>query len=212
MSKRVINWTQAMLEVGLVFLGLLLAFTADRWWEAQQEKAVTRSYVERLASDFAESRRALEATAGLHEDIVEAAQSFLAVVASGNADSIQAEVPELVPRIFAGSTTSLVTGTLDEMKSTGSLDLLNEDVRRALAAFDGLRLGSFAITEQAEILQWIQRTQPYLNANVRSDVFVSEADRQRLSVPRSPFNEHTLDTAMAPELWNVVVHRIIYAD
>ena len=51
-------------EVALIAIGILLAFSADRWWDSVQRRDTERDYLERLGEDFAANRAELAEAIG----------------------------------------------------------------------------------------------------------------------------------------------------
>jgi len=51
-GKTRIDWSSTLIEVALVLLGLLLAFSGDRLWDAHSERVREAQYVARLHTEF----------------------------------------------------------------------------------------------------------------------------------------------------------------
>ena len=130
------SWELALGELAIVFLGVLIAMSADQAIGARQERARAVSYLERLREDVNADIKALRFSSN-------AAQNGLAVTRQVDAwlkDSGATPDPDSLVRAvhFAGVTftPTISKFTIEELQSTGDLRLLtNDELKRQIADY-----------------------------------------------------------------------------
>jgi hypothetical protein len=130
------SWQLALGELAIVSLGVLIALWADQAMQARQDAARAVSYLERLQTDVRADLRSLRFSAAQ-------ARNRLAITRKVDAwlhDHDAAPDPDsLVMKVhFAGVLfpPTISTFTIDELKSTGDLRLLNnEALKRQIADY-----------------------------------------------------------------------------
>lgn len=60
LGLRQLNWHSAILEIGIVFVGVVVALAAGAWWEDRQDEARAVAYLEQIAGELAESESELD--------------------------------------------------------------------------------------------------------------------------------------------------------
>jgi hypothetical protein len=122
---RHLKWGNAVLELMVVAVGILMAFQADRWWEARDDRATEQEYIGRLIVDLEKDIEDL--TFAVNQAALR--HSFATLLMN------VAEQPELalekpVDFIIAVNqaaftyTPSLTSNTFEELRSTGNVGLL----------------------------------------------------------------------------------------
>ena len=145
------------LELGIVVVGILIAFQVDRLYEQRQDAQSVASYVERLLAniedDLAELRRA--------GTIAENRSRFIDMLESSLTDpEIAVADPDLY--IYALEQVTYITpfttndSALSELISTGDMGLLPVNLRDELYAYYGLVENRSTMTAQFEIRQQAQ--------------------------------------------------------
>jgi hypothetical protein len=133
-SVRQFRWDNAIIELLVVAVGLLMAFQIDRWWEGRSELEKERQYVDRLVVDIEEDIEAL----GRAIDLAKTRLSFASLllnVAEEPEIALQSPVTFIIAVNQAAftHTPTLTSNTFEELKSSGSLGLLrNPALRNAL--------------------------------------------------------------------------------
>ena len=134
------DWFAVTIEVLVVIVGLLLAFQLDRWWEQRGERVQEAEFVARLAEDVARDAEFLDRAIvlarmrkGMAELLIDVAEDPFAatrepvrfIAAVQQAAYTYAPLPS--------------AHTLEEMRSTGNLGLLQDpEVKNALYSYYGL--------------------------------------------------------------------------
>lgn len=131
---RELKWSNALLELAVVAIGILMAFQVDRWWEGRDDRTREQEYIGRLIVDLEKDIEYL--TFAIDQAMLR--HSFATLLMD------VAEQPELaaltpVDFIIAVNqaaftfTPSLTSNTFEELRSTGNLRLLlDSDLRNLM--------------------------------------------------------------------------------
>jgi len=128
---RKFRWDNAVLELLVVAVGLLMAFQIDRWWEGRSELEKERQYVDRLVNDLNRDVENLEKAISQAALRLSFADLLIAV-----ADEPEIALQSPVRFILAVNqaaftyTPALTANTFEELKSSGSLGLLRDAALR----------------------------------------------------------------------------------
>ena len=130
------SWRLALGELVIVALGVLIALWADQAMQARQERALAVSYLERLQTDIRADIEALTFSSNQARNRLEITRQVDAWLN----DTEAAPDPELLVlnAHYAGVTFSptISSYTIDELKSTGDLRLLeNQALKRQVADY-----------------------------------------------------------------------------
>ncbi|MDX1403737.1 MAG: DUF6090 family protein [Woeseiaceae bacterium] len=128
------HWGQALLELLMVVIGILLAFQVDRWWEERKDLALQQEYIERLIGDIEQDVEQLQNGIMLAETRRSFAK-LLMDVAEDPAIAVDSpvEFTLAVNQAAYTYTPALSSNTFDELRSTGNLGLLRApDITNAL--------------------------------------------------------------------------------
>lgn len=128
------NWTAVALDFVIVVAGVFVGLQVNNWNEARKDAALAQEYLQRLDADIASSiaatlkTRAWLSTNSRELELVTAGLASCSLEAARRgefADGLY-QVGKLIPATF-------VSGTLDEMRSSGNLGLVkNVRIRDAL--------------------------------------------------------------------------------
>lgn len=131
------NWVAVGIELGIVVLGVLIAFQITAWGQARSELAKEEVYLRQLAADLVETERIL----GLADSV-----NGLSTRAGGRLAGAFYD-PDPPPRdsllVWIGKATNLITvdpitGTADALVETGDLGLIRDDsLRSAITSYLG---------------------------------------------------------------------------
>jgi hypothetical protein len=128
------NWSVVFVELLVVVVGLVLAFQVDRWWEERGDRAREADYIDRLATEVIEDIESINVAI----DLAETRQGFCHLLLKVAEDPA---VADQQPGMFLAAVAqaaftfspSLITHTYDDLRSTGSMDLIrSEEIKNAL--------------------------------------------------------------------------------
>jgi len=131
---RNLRWDNAVLELLVVAVGLLMAFQVDRWWETRDELDTERQYTSRLISDIQTDIDNLNGAIGLAQ-LRHSFAGRLMDVAENPELALQSPVEFIlaVNQAAFTHTPALTSNTFEELTSTGNLRLLrSSDLKNSL--------------------------------------------------------------------------------
>ena len=130
MTKQV-PWLRICLEGVVIVASILLAFGIDAWWQGQQERTEERENLVALLDDFVATGDRLDLIGSRHRGRRAAIEKLLVASedpASTHTDSLSAWLTQL----YQGHTVEAVQGTLDALRGSGQLSLIQNDSLRAM--------------------------------------------------------------------------------
>jgi hypothetical protein len=121
-------------EIGIVTVGILIAFTLDAWWDGRSLARDEQAHLRALASDFQQNVDSLKKLIELEQQIAASSHQLL-LRAQSNAPS-----PEPLTKPFSGVFNSAryepVMGAYEALVNSAGLTLIHDDsLRAALAQF-----------------------------------------------------------------------------
>ena len=124
---RNLKWDNAILELIVVAVGLLMAFQVDRWWEARHDRETEQQYIDRLIDDLESDLENLADAVGSAEFRLSLARLLMDVAESPEL-ATQSPVKFIIAVQQAAFTytPALNSNTFDELRSTGNLGLLRD--------------------------------------------------------------------------------------
>ena len=165
---RNLKWGNALLELMVVAIGILMAFQVDRWWEARDDIATEQEYIGRLIEDLEKDIEDLNFAVNQA-----ALRHSFATLLMNVAEQPELALEKPVDFIIAVNqaaftyTPSLTSNTFEELKSTGNLGLLLDLELRNLM-FDYYRFD--ATQRQYLVLNFMQEFRHFeLGAGVLSN-------------------------------------------
>jgi hypothetical protein len=204
-----IDWPSITLQVGLILLGLLLAFSVDRGWDGYQKRQVENDYKEALRADFSANVSALDSAIMSERRILAGGRAILGAIADRRMIARDSVVAANIPKIFDFALVSLNTATYDDLKAAGALaELRDHELRRALANFDALLNGELAHADRIDFDGWLGLTYPYLNGRISSDVYYTTRLRSEIGVPVRQAAKPIHDVLDDEAFWNLVALRL----
>jgi hypothetical protein len=204
-----VDWPSTLVEVGLVLLGLLIAFSVDRLWEAHREHQREAEYVASLHDEFEANVLELDRLLAHQQEVVQAGRIILEAVAAPTSQKHFELAAAAVPAVFNFWPTRLQTATYDDLKNTGAIELIRDvELRTALARFDALLTSEVPLGDALVLEEFIHGVRPYLVETLTPDVYMSESLRTAVGIPRLP-RAGSLETALRdPRFWNLVAQRM----
>ena len=131
------NWGQALFELLIVAVGILMALQVDRWREESNNRDTEEEYLSRLSDDISEDIESLDRGV----NIAELRRTFAELLmASAENPALALESPvDFMLAINQSAftfTPALTSNTFDELRSTGNMRLLrNTELKSALFSY-----------------------------------------------------------------------------
>ena len=215
--KREVHWRQVWAEVGLLLLGVALAFVGDSLWDQRRERTEEAEYIVSLRTDFATNRSALDEMVEFYEEVLYADSVLLAYTQYGDWKEAPDSLLSITMRAFTMEYFRPALGTYSDMVGSGKLQILqNSELRASLASF----------VEEAEVLQgaidylgnrWTSIEEPFMIENLPTVAIFDGYPRElsRLDEePRAPLRlrregESTPEIPRSDELANMVALRMV---
>ena len=127
------TWRQAVFEILIVTLGILLAFGLDAAWGSYQDGRRERTHLQALAADFQRNSELLERSVRIQQEIAEASRGLLMIAREGRSDP---EIRPLLGRVFSSQQFEPVMGAYEGLVGAGGLTIISDAVLRSeLAEF-----------------------------------------------------------------------------
>lgn len=200
-------------DVALIVIGILIAFSADRWWDGVQRQEVEVDYLRRLGGDFAANRMELSEAISQQDTFLAAGERLLHALRSKDGMLVQDSVSRLLGVVLSVGPVTTHLATYDELKASGNLLLIrNDSLRALLASFDAVARGELAATEEIWRDEWFMRVRPYLESHLSPELYLPTMRIGAITVPPSPFESSRTDLRNDRELWNLIIHRLIVAN
>jgi len=157
-----VNWYQAIAEVALIAVGVLIALAVDSWWEDRTMRAAELEYLHSLHADFEANRLELIQQVQEEEQLIALGKQFHKHISSGFSDVTPSELNELVGKFYMFYSWTPITGTYDDMVGSGRLLYLQNATLRSKLSQYGHLLDSVDEYERAEFSDWYLEQSPFL--------------------------------------------------
>lgn len=133
-----IPWPHILAEGVVIVASILLALTADAWWDGVQERAEEREILSSLRAEFVTNQKVLAQTAGAHRRALSAMQDI--VSASESDISVHDESLDSLFDLAGGTPHyNPETGALVSTISSGRIDLVrNIELRNRIAGWNAV--------------------------------------------------------------------------
>lgn len=131
-------------EIGIVTVGILLAFALDAWWDGRASSRQEQFHLRALAADFRQNAERLKAMIELQDRVSTSCMDLLAIARgreAGSSDSIR----RLMPQVFNSARYEPVMGAYEALVNSAGLTLIRDEaLRGALAEFAAQVRGDYA--------------------------------------------------------------------
>jgi len=125
-----IQWTQLLLELVMVVVGILLALGIDSWWAGRQEHALEHDLLTQLSADLDRAEQQLEAELRLTEQATEAALHLVAA-AHGQRQAPSDSLAKWLVRVSWWSDPVPTTASAQALVSSNTLHVIQDDALRS---------------------------------------------------------------------------------
>jgi hypothetical protein len=133
------DWFAVAVELGVVVVGILVAFQIDRWREIRENRALEATYIRRLTADIEADVPRASLAIGLAVQRRQFAELLMDVARDPHAATTQpARFLVAIESAAFTFTPAIGTQTIDDLRSTGNLRLIrDESLLRAIHAYYG---------------------------------------------------------------------------
>jgi len=124
----------ALGEIGIVTVGILIAFSLDQWWDNRSLARQEQAHLRALASDFQQNVDSLKKLIVLEQQV--AASSHELLLRAQARQSGSETLSQLFSRVFNSARYEPVMGAYEALVNSAGLTLIQDDsLRGALAQF-----------------------------------------------------------------------------
>lgn len=203
-----IPWARLGAEGSIIVVSILLALAVQAWWEGRQERRQEREYLAALRGELEGGLAVLERSEVAVSDILHSHEALI-----GQFGAVPLAPPDslvfwLSALSFPPSFFNPPTAVLDDLVSSGGIQLIKADRLRLAVAEYGGSLRQFEDIADQAWATWAERIQPALEGRV------SRVDRLRKGrYPRpvpfgpSPFTPSYEDLFEDPALESMIAER-----
>ena len=161
------SWREAIRDVVLIVLSILIAFALDAWWQYRGDRREELRLLADLESEFVAARAELERVRAYNAEKVVATRALLAFTAGSAPATPGDSVLALWRRTLGSRSYDPPRGVTDGILASGGLGLIRDDTLARLLASWPSRVENLARPEENlrvvyrdEILPWLQDRTP----------------------------------------------------
>jgi hypothetical protein len=126
---------RALVEIGIVTIGILIAFALDAWWDNRLESRQEQIHLRALASDFQQNVDSLKKLIELERSVASSSHELL-LRAQGREPASPEPLSKLFGNVFNSARYEPVMGAYEALVNSAGLTLIQDDsLRAALAQF-----------------------------------------------------------------------------
>ena len=130
------RWRRAIGELLVIVLGVLIALWAENWRESLQERALERTYLERLVGDLRRDTAAISEMMAITVERARHAQVVLSAISTGEIGVAPQEFVWAVEHASFWGYPYYSRSTFDDLMSTGNLFLIrDEQLKNAMSRY-----------------------------------------------------------------------------
>ena len=206
-ARRRVNWRQAVAEVLLILVGIIIALAVDSWWSDVQEEKEARAYLEALLKDFEQNRRTLVSQIELQKGIIDIGADILAMIENGLDEPIADEFFDKLGDMYLFGEWAPAMGTYEDLVGSGRLLLIsNLELRNALSTFQR-HLAGVREFEGLQSETYYENQAPFVNRYWDATAYLwnLHSPLMREQQPPKPPFESSLEPFESQEFWNLVV-------
>ncbi len=126
------GWHAVGIEIAIVAIGILIAFSLDSWWDGRQEHARELRHLKALYQEFADNRQRLREKEEFEKQL---SARHLALIALMRADPPpqRLDLMRALARVFQARQFEPITAAYDTMIGAGGLSVIRDaELRRSI--------------------------------------------------------------------------------
>lgn len=121
--KQKINWTNHILELVVVVIGITIAFMLENWRQQSANSELEQKYLNSLKSDLLSDKKVLDSTITSVEKQVLSLKSFISEIRSGMISEESAN--KIIPQILVSYGFAPKQVTYSSITNSGNLNIIN---------------------------------------------------------------------------------------
>jgi hypothetical protein len=126
------GWGAVAIEIAIVTVGILVAFSLNSWWEGRQQRALEIVHLKALHQEFAENRQRLRDKEEFEKRLNERLLALIGLMRA-NPPPTHLELMRAFALIFTSQQFEPITAAYDTMISTGGLSVIGDaELRRSI--------------------------------------------------------------------------------
>lgn len=166
LDKLRINWRQAAGESLLLLLGVLLALSAQAWWEARAERDTRREYINNLLLEVNDNQARLQRLLEQHEKYISAATVVANELQKGQQAASAELIREQLSILSFFSDFRPATSALENLVSDGGLGALKTPELRLAILKYAQSIDDHNVGQAEQINFFLQSFIPYLSSRI----------------------------------------------
>lgn len=193
-ESKLTTWRWLLAEIGIVVVGILIAFSLNSWWDGRTAAAREQAHLIALRADFRQNVERLDALAASQDRVSRASRALL-VVARDQGSVSPDSIDRLMGQVFSSDQFDPVMGAYENLVNSGGLaQIRDEGLRGELASFAAMVEARYA--EQFSLALYLDFNRAFMGRLGWADQIVGDG----------PVGEAGAGTA-APEggRWNAAV-------
>ena len=129
------KWAEYLLEILVIMIGILGAYSLNQWNISRNEQKLKEYYLSSLIQDLKDQNQIIDDQYKFETTKIKFAKEIWINILKPNQQINIDSVHQLLPAIMGKKTFSMISASYDDMKSTGSLKLLDNQNRRAVITY-----------------------------------------------------------------------------
>lgn len=157
------RWRELLLEGVAVLLGVLVAFGVESWGQGLAERRAERSYLTALAEELRTNAETVAELTEASKTRIDRVEKFLSTVVHAPAASPPSldAVSEMLRRVGPFRVTALQRGALDDLLTSGGIELVRSDaIRRSILSY-AQRVEQEKVNQEAARRFWDDHMAPH---------------------------------------------------
>ena len=200
------NWTAVGIEVAVVVVGVLIGLQANNWNEMRKTERDVRALVQNLRGEFVSNRASLEAVRADLDAIMAASRQVLSLVGRPETGMSETELDSLIELTFFWPTWTPSSAASQELVTTGTLSILDDDGVKPLL-FEWER----RLRQVGDNNRRMERSSQDLVDYVKENGSLRNTNHSRISVERSPLAVSNRRLLSDPRFENYVDEKLVMA-
>ncbi len=155
------SWKRFAIEGLVIVVSILLAFGIDAFWQERQDRIRTESHLNSLLEEIGEALTAVENSQARRDRRIGVIRELLASITTPEARNTE-NLNYQLGALWGASRSASGLATLDQMRSTGTLALIeSEELRKALINYERYN-SNYLHVENRVISAWEEEMRPIL--------------------------------------------------